>query len=511
MAGQGLQICPHTCGCDALAEVVESRQPKWLGRCPIYETTGTDMKHHLVRDLHHGCTSTCPAFYPNTVRGRELTSQEFEAWIPFIGHLPQFRQHVPTQYEYLIVPGGRDVAFLPNHPLPPPPRSSALVPARYEDFFASLKPSSAPKQGVTRTALGSLLQDTSITQRRTYDDFFGSFSGLRPTTGGSANEFQSRKPESSMAQDVVRNRTLSIFSSSTIQTSPTELQSNANYHVLNFKNTIPKNYTDFFATAPPDHPSIVLPVTSTIIRTRIQRSPSPPPLPPPPPPPSRDLPAFQRILASAASEAISAAVLAAYTALGPAAQELFWTHLSNTATAPDGSLRLVARHQVCRHCAEMYDTADADAGGEKCTWHYGSAVLDPRQAQWPAPPPLGADSQSLYFWNCCGARLSTSAPGCLATTHAPIVPPDAPPLRMTTVSNTEEPATKKRKRTRGPTLHCAHCAAAYRENDGGRCQWHDGALVSHPQERWSCCGQGGEAAGCVMSRHVPPWATEPQP
>lgn len=359
-----------------------SRRPKWLGRCPVYETAETGMKYHLVRDMHRGCTTDCPVYDSAASHGRELTPQEFEAWIPYIGHLPQFRPHVPTQYENLIVPEGLDVSSLPTHPLSPPTEPVAPVPTRYDDFFASLKPPSGLKPGVTRIALGDLPQDLSTQQNGTYEDFFDSFLGLRTTntttTSGSttteANHSQSREPGPSRARvrppSVVSNKPLSISqSSSNVELRADESQSNANYHVLNFTHSIPANYDDFFA---PGKQHAQLPGSAPLV-WRIPRippphMPSPPPPPPPPPPPTRDLAAFQRILASTTPQAISAAVLAVYTAV-PAAQELFWEHLGNTVTTADGSMRLVARHQVCRHCAEEFDITKP---GENCTWHYGA-------------------------------------------------------------------------------------------------------------------------------------------
>ncbi|KAJ7664850.1 hypothetical protein B0H17DRAFT_1091321 [Mycena rosella] len=63
-------------------------------------------------------------------------------------------------------------------------------------------------------------------------------------------------------------------------------------------------------------------------------------------------------------------------------------------------------------------------------------------------------------------------------------------------------------------MTCAHCGGAFRENDGARCAWHDGVLAvpaeAEGKQRWSCCAQDGDVAGCVTSLHVPPRATRPK-
>ncbi|KAJ7654025.1 hypothetical protein DFH06DRAFT_1416833 [Mycena polygramma] len=564
MASPGLHICPHACGCNVSPSAVTlvSRKPKWLARCPIYEAADTGIKDHLVPDMHPGCNPDCPVYNTTTFCGRDLTPLELEAWIPYIGHLPQFRMLVPTQYEHLILLGGKDVSTIPSHPLPAPPKASTPVPARYDAFFASLKPP-PPKRGGTRITLGSLTQGISVTPNRTYDEFFSSFSVTKthspPGEAGSSTatpapkkvsqkdgtpspsqlsnnsipaESQSNanyhvlnfgKPaaESSTATSAPNNVTQNHRTPSTSNNSmlprPAESQSNANYHVLNFRKQNAETYDTvvlFPSRTESANASVSAPLSGELnAQRRHIPTQAPPPPAPLPPPPTRDLAAFQSILASTSPEALTAAVLAAYTAL-PAAQPLLWAHLSNTASVPDGSVRLVPRHQVCRHCAEEFDTT---SGEENCTWHYGAAVLDPTPRAWP-----GADSQDLYFWNCCGARLSARDPGCLVTAHAPVVPPEGPALRLMVGTEVQAPPTKKRKRARGPTLRCGHCAAVYRENDGARCWWHDGTLVlplrGHGAEgqpaaggRWSCCGEEDHAAGCIVSEHLPPRIAQPKP
>ncbi|KAJ7153896.1 hypothetical protein C8R43DRAFT_1001468 [Mycena crocata] len=306
-------------------------------------------------------------------------------------------------------------------------------------------------------------------------------------------------------------------------------------------------------------------------------------------PPPRDLPTFRRILADTSPAALRAAVLAAYEQL-PAVQEVFWTELSAcvdsdgsvvdagdnshsvgrnshstsrdshssasarasaSASASGGDrmhssnnlqpiasttrLRLVPRHQVCRHCAEEFDiTAVGD--GDECRWHYGTARLDPQPTYSPHP-------QHMYFWDCCGARLSADAPGCLFSKHARLargandeVELDESEARGAVVSHQggetsqrqnqpedeQSPQKQKRKRkprARGPTLHCGNCGGAYRENDGGRCSWHDGVLVQELNlrdsdvpngGRWSCCGKDQAGEGCVESVHVPPRVGRPK-
>ncbi|KAJ7754357.1 hypothetical protein DFH07DRAFT_1061245 [Mycena maculata] len=232
MGSQGLQICPHTCGCDVSPEAVAimSRRPKWLGRCPIYEASGTGMKYHLVRDRHQECKANCPVYKSGSSHGRALTSQEFEAWVPYIGHLPQFRPHIAAEYQNLIVPAGLDASSLPKHPLVPPPDLPPPIPARYDDFFASLsakppeKPPPASKPRGTRVALGFLPQDVSGKSNRTYDDFFSSYLGLRTTAndpstlrvtpdGGtsSAQELTDKEKRLREIQAAIANQSLPSF------------------------------------------------------------------------------------------------------------------------------------------------------------------------------------------------------------------------------------------------------------------------------------------------------------
>jgi hypothetical protein len=147
--------------------------------------------------------------------------------------------------------------------------------------------------------------------------------------------------------NAVANKTPPLSQSSSNVEPPADhddSQSNANYHILNFTHSLPANSDDFFAPGKKHRiPAELAPPVWRIRSIPPARTPHPPP-PPPPAPPTRDLAAFQRILATTTPKVISAAVLAAYTAL-PTAQELFWEHLGNTATV-DGSIYLVARCQV---------------------------------------------------------------------------------------------------------------------------------------------------------------------
>ncbi|KAJ7758343.1 hypothetical protein B0H16DRAFT_1535869 [Mycena metata] len=453
MANGGLQICPHTCGCDTSDNAVYmmARNPMWLGRCPIYETTGTGMKHHLIGGMHRQCKHPCLMYTSVREHGRELTQQEFETWTPYIGHLPQFRPHIPTQYQHFIAVAPREPSSLTKHPLPSPPAKPPHEPGRYYRFSASSKPSSAPERGGTRISLGARPQETSTSQNPPYGDFFKSYLGPHASAAQSSVVTEKLPPAASIlpvtpssTTDILQsNGSYHVLKNMFPQSASTPhqsdaSQSNANYNVLKFRASLPKNSEALISpSAPPQHRS------------------SPHPLP------TRDLATFERILGDTHPEAVAAAVLAAYAAV-PAVQKVLWEHLSNTARAPDGSVCLVARHQVCRHCAEEFDTAEA---GELCTWHYGSALLDP--AQWVFPPPMlpgGGPDAGMYFWDCCGARLSSRAPGCITTAHAPIIPPDSLALSMTT-SETSRPGVK-RKRAEGPTLHCGHCAGTYRLDDG---------------------------------------------
>ncbi|KAJ7436827.1 hypothetical protein FB451DRAFT_1378813 [Mycena latifolia] len=558
MAAQGLQICPHTCRCDVSPGAVAAmaRTPEWLGRCPVYETTGDGMTYHLVREGHQSCRANCPMYTSPSTLGRDLTPQELEAWVPYIGHLDQFRPHIPPQYQHLIVPTGKDPSSLPPHPLFTPSELLPVMPARYDEFFASFdsKPTPTPKRGGMRINVGPIPKDTSSVQNRTYEDFFSSFDGLRTKANESSSDTGAQQASSSSM--AIEERLLAALNKKSTSAVPKQ-SSNArsttshdyasNIRILNFNDSTPptpKTYAEFFAPSaisapgPGNFVSWKLPAASSSLlplplapasppqpptppphapTPPPPRLPTPPPPPPPPPPPTRDLATFERILANTSPEVLRATVLAASTA-HPAAADLFWAHLSTPAAAPDGSLHLVARHQVCRHCAEEFDTIAPDPAGARCTWHYGAAVLDPLWATYAGATP---DPQRLYFWDCCGVRLSARAPGCITTAHAPLVPPQGAPLRVVPPSS-EPPAPAKRKRARGPPARCGHCAASFRENDGSRCQWHDGVRMSvHvaapglPLDggaggRWSCCGQDGNAVGCVASMHVPPRVTKPK-
>ncbi|KAJ7664851.1 hypothetical protein B0H17DRAFT_1336619, partial [Mycena rosella] len=429
MATRGLQICPHTCGCDATPEAfaIACRSPAWLGRCPIYGTAA-DMTNHLTRDLHHSCRTSCPLYDSTRTFGRDLTPQELEAWVPYIGHLDQFRPHIPPHFQHLVVPEGRDPSSLPHHPLFSLPHAP---PAKYDEFFASFasKPSPLPKRGGTRITLGSILPDVSSTSNQTYEGFFSSYSGLRTKPTPSPAVGAEQAPSSSSVDSIaVAKRLLAALD---MKPSPAPPEKSgpprpeksqayaSNIRVLNFADPVPQTYDDFFGprTAaavgaastrffqwnPPPGSHVGAPAPRTPVLPPPAPTPPPAPLPPPPPPPIRDLAAFERILAATSAETLRTAVLAAYTEV-PAAAELFWARLSTTAAVPDGSLHLVARHQVCRHCAEEFDTADPAA---QCTWHHGAAVLDPQWAPYPAPPPPpDPQRMHMYFWDCCGARLS---------------------------------------------------------------------------------------------------------
>ncbi|KAJ7103816.1 hypothetical protein C8R44DRAFT_808222 [Mycena epipterygia] len=51
------------------------------------------------------------------------------------------------------------------------------------------------------------------------------------------------------------------------------------------------------------------------------------------------------------------------------------------------------------------------------------------------------------------------------------------------------------------------CLCAYRVAGGRVVNAHGGQGQGG---RWSCCGQEGDAAGCVVSNHVPPRTTKPK-
>ncbi|KAJ7092917.1 hypothetical protein B0H15DRAFT_832948 [Mycena belliarum] len=589
MASQGLQICPHTCGCDVSSPALSlmSRTPEWLARCPVYEKTGTGMADHLVHEIHPSCISGCPLYTETRVSGRDLTHEEFEAWVPYIGHLDQFRPHIPAQYHHLIALPRGVPSFLPKHPLIALEGPPSAVPARYDEFFATLanKDASAsqapPKRGGTRMELGPIQQappisqDAPATSTRTYEGFFSSFSA-KPNDASPDNPAQENSPSSSADAMAKEQRLLAALKDKPPPAAPgprprPSQDYASSVRVLDFGRAVPDDHSSFSATngsgAPDaDAPTVFswrLPPSSvpTIASPAAPAPPSdspmswrlpaaPPPAAPPAPPP--------RILATTSLATLHAAVLATYAVL-PGAPDLLFALLTNTATGPDGALYVVPRYQICRHCAEEFDTTQPAA---RCTWHYGAslpfpfpcpfsvsiltktnllpstsspgtALLDPQWATYAAGP--STDPQRLYFWDCCGARLSARAPGCLASAHAPLAPPNGPPMRLpppaqlvpAPVSALAAPPGGKRKRagTRVPEVRCGHCGTAWRtgekdkEKDGMSCAWHDGVRVVAPGEvgvdarsggRWSCCGQDGGATGCVVSAHVPPRVLGPR-
>ncbi|KAJ7291775.1 hypothetical protein C8J57DRAFT_1273924, partial [Mycena rebaudengoi] len=451
MSVQSLQICPHSCGCDVSDEAVAimARRPWWLGRCPVYESTGTGMRYHLTREMHKNCRPGCPVYQSSPVCGRALTVDEFQSWVPQIGHLSQFHSLIPTEYQNLINPDATDPDSLPSHPLFPLPNTTPAAvadtnigpPPRYEDFFSSF--SSKPSSRHERSAPGSLSQDRAASSepKLTYEAFFGSNFG----------------------QDTSNQaRGLRVLPARVGSQQPSHNSTDINSEVPNPSllppiSPLPKTYAAFFGT-PEDPPLPPLPprarapkpsappkpsaTESSQSTPRRQPNPSSSVAAPPPPPPDRDLATFQRILSASTPEIVNAAVLSAYT-LVPSVQAHLWNSLSATATAPDGSLHLVARHQVCRHCAELFDTT---IPGAHCTWHYGTAVPD--RARWEAAvrgaEPLHDDPTRFYFWDCCGGSVNVLTPGCITTAHAAI---DVQGLRAGPIEP-EPPTSKKRKRGR---------------------------------------------------------------
>ncbi|KAJ6575568.1 hypothetical protein DFH09DRAFT_1276780 [Mycena vulgaris] len=512
MSTEGLKICPHTCGCDSspAALAIMARTPEWLGRCPVYAPAGTGMTSHLVRELHSECKPPCSAYNLGLCLGRDLTPQELTAWVPYIGHLDQFRAYIPAEYQYLVISGGLNPAFLPHHPLFPPrdapstAQAAPVIPARYDEFFASIGKAPSKPEFAKRVALGSLLQDTS---NRTYEDFFGTYGGLRATPIEPSPGIHA----SSSSADLMERERLLLAALNKRSSLLPQRSGIDDYTSPSLPDPLPQSYDAFFANSGSSNAASSSSVPWTPLPTSFRTAPPPrepgPPRrkrasprastpPPPPPPPPRDLAVFQRILAATSPETLRATLLAAHTTL-PAAAELFWAHLSTLATAPDGVAHLVARYQRCRHCAEEFDTADP---GARCTWHHGeyscTTLLDPGAVQW------GTDPEALYFWDCCGARLSARAPGCVVTAHAPLTPPDGAPMRLAAPLDADVDAEPpgKRKRVREPTVRCGHCAAAFHENDDTRCRWHDGVQVfAEGAGRWACCGQdgGAGAVGCV--------------
>ncbi|KAK7042731.1 hypothetical protein R3P38DRAFT_2891971 [Favolaschia claudopus] len=607
----GLQICPHNCGCNDMLDSAATVSPdsEWLAaRCPVYEKTDSEgMKQHLVASIHPNCKSTCPAHDSVDVDGRELTPQEYEAWVPFIGHIPQFSQHIPAQYQKLVTPGGLGISYLPHHPLWPPLQLPATIPLRYDDFFAALKgpasnsdsdANSNQDYSTPRVALASVQRDTT-TKFITYDGFFGSFSsGVRQRAAQQQHQGDSG-PMPSSSKKIIEPHVAPQSRFSVVLPPPdsSPLAPSFSKFAVQLPGIPPRHkhippprpitiapkpiaprpapVPQSSRSAPSDSASTPIAITNNNTTANSNPNPAstashPASLPSPP----RDPATFHRILTSTNPEAIRAAVSAAYTALPLNAQSVFWSQLCNTGTAEEGMVTVVPRYQTCRHCGEVYDTAMREGEEGGCVWHYGTATLDP--TAWPPPPPPStsappAAQQHLYFWNCCGARLSSGMTGCVRTTHAPIVPPGAPALKMSVVhmepvqpgassSSTAAPGTaatsnsagtsvvagKKRKRGggKGPAVRCVHCGEEYRESDyenggveanekGGRgkgkgkaqgkakdkekgrnCAWHDGAKEA--TGRWSCCGQidvgGGAGAktGCVSSRHLPPWVLAPK-
>ena len=90
-----------------------------MRRAPLTLKAGHHLKFHIQsRDVHPNCTDACAKF---NSQGRELTNEEYAAWVPHLGHYSKYHKHIPSRFHSLIPAIPLNDAYdgdLPTHPLP---------------------------------------------------------------------------------------------------------------------------------------------------------------------------------------------------------------------------------------------------------------------------------------------------------------------------------------------------------------------------------------------------------
>lgn len=142
----GFEICPHTCGCDITPAMANRsrRSPAWMKRTPVFLRDGKHIKKHISReDAHPHCNAACGQL--SATLGRPLTEEEFQAWVPHLGHSTEFHRHL-VGYAHLFPPTPLEEDYRP-HDLP----SHPLLPRTIQDMLASL--SLQPEEGAPKKLL----------------------------------------------------------------------------------------------------------------------------------------------------------------------------------------------------------------------------------------------------------------------------------------------------------------------------------------------------------------------
>jgi hypothetical protein len=141
---KGLEICTHTCGCvfeeNALRKL--RRRIVWLRSCPVFLRDGSAARFHMKNmDFHPNCNQECPGTRQHK-KGRSLTTEEYKAWAPHLGHLTDWQPHFPMEYHTLFPTTPLEDKYqgkLPTHPLPANVASSQPMQPNAEDALHTFR------------------------------------------------------------------------------------------------------------------------------------------------------------------------------------------------------------------------------------------------------------------------------------------------------------------------------------------------------------------------------------